>query len=528
MKLKYFFAALAAVFTLGLIVSCGEDFEPTYQDGLTVSQSSVAISTEGGSATIDVNAADAWTIENIPAWLTVTPASGSAGTTQVTFSAEANAAGQTGEVVIKMGDKEQHIKVYQGVPTVTAATCAEVLKGIDGKSYLVTGVVTKIAESATYGNFYINDGTGEVYIYGTLYDGKTKQGALLKYGIEVGDEVTVQGPRKDYNGTIELVDVEVVKVNKSLLKLDSITVNNDNIAADLEKQPLAKEGSDFTVHLACKTANGISVAVPEDAQSWLSIKSINGSNVTFHAAANNAGARSTTLTFTTTDGSKDYTAQANIIQDGSIQEVSVAEFLAAPVGDALYKLTGRVTNRTDITDHKFDLATYGNFDLVDATGNVYVYGVMTPEMQSKKFATLGVKEGDIITIIGKRAKYKELEQVGSAYYIEHQTVTKIDAASFNKLADDANAWYELTGIVTDGTAQDNHKFDLTTYGNFDLVDASGDVYVYGLSTGWNGVSKQCASIGIKAGDELTIVAHKASYKGASQAGNAWYVSHVSK
>ncbi|MCF0208288.1 MAG: DNA-binding protein, partial [Bacteroidaceae bacterium] len=270
MKLKYFFAALAAVFTLGLIVSCGEDFEPTYQDGLTVSQSSVAISTEGGSATIDVNAADAWTIENIPTWLTVTPASGSAGTTQVTFSAEANAAGQTGEVVIKMGDKEQHIKVYQGVPTVTAATCAEVIKGIDGKSYLVTGVVTKIAESATYGNFYINDGTGEVYIYGTLYDGKTKQGALLKYGIEVGDEVTVQGPRKDYNGTIELVDVEVIKVNKSLLKLDSITVNNDNIAADLEKQPLAKEGSDFTVHLACKTANGISVAVPEDAQSWLS------------------------------------------------------------------------------------------------------------------------------------------------------------------------------------------------------------------------------------------------------------------
>jgi len=520
MKFKYFFAALAAVFTIGAFVSCSEDFEPTYLDGLTVSQSYVAISTDGGSATIDVNASEAWSIENTPDWLTITPASGNAGTTKVTFSAEANSAGRNCEVLVKMGDKVQRVNVLQGLATVSTVSCAEVNNGIEGKTYRVTGVVTKIVESATYGNFYISDGTGEVYVYGTAYNGQTKQGALLKYGIEVGDEVTIQGPLTIYKGTYELTDVEVIKVNKSLIKVDSVSVNNE--AVDLSAKPIAKEGGDFTAHLTCK-ANGINVEIPEDAENWLSIRKINGGDITFRAAANDGGARSTTIKFTTSDSNgKSYSADLAVVQEGSIQEVTVEQFLAAEVGDALYKITGRVTSRTDL-GHKFDLETYGNFDLVDASGNAYIYGVMTPEMVSKQFGTLGVKEGDIITVIGKRAEYKGAAQMGSAYYVSHTPVTKIDAASFNALADDANTWYELTGTVTDGTSQSGHKFDLATYGNFDLVDATGDVYVYGLTTGWGGASKSAGQLGLNAGDVITIVAHKSSYKGASQAGSAWFV-----
>ena len=95
---------------------------------------------------------------------------------------------------------------------VVVATCAEVLAGTDGTVYQVRGKCTEI-KNTTYGNWNLEDETGAVYIYGTLdAEGKTKNFSSL--GIEVGDIVTVQGPRKDFNGTIELVDVTVVKIEK--------------------------------------------------------------------------------------------------------------------------------------------------------------------------------------------------------------------------------------------------------------------------------------------------------------------------
>lgn len=97
-------------------------------------------------------------------------------------------------------------------PQVTTATCAEVLAGTDGTVYRVTGKCVEIANT-TYGNWYLEDATGKVYIYGTLdAEGNTKNFASL--GIEVGDEITVEGPRKTYKETVELVDVKVIEIKK--------------------------------------------------------------------------------------------------------------------------------------------------------------------------------------------------------------------------------------------------------------------------------------------------------------------------
>ncbi len=97
-------------------------------------------------------------------------------------------------------------------PQVTTATCAEVLAGADGTIYQVTGKCVEIANT-TYGNWYLEDATGKVYIYGTLdAEGNTKNFASL--GIEVGDEITVEGPRKTYKETVELVDVKVIAIKK--------------------------------------------------------------------------------------------------------------------------------------------------------------------------------------------------------------------------------------------------------------------------------------------------------------------------
>jgi hypothetical protein len=97
-------------------------------------------------------------------------------------------------------------------PQVTTATCAEILAGADGTVYRVTGKCVEIANT-TYGNWYLEDATGKVYIYGTLdAEGNTKNFASL--GIEVGDEITVEGPRKTYKETVELVDVKVIEIKK--------------------------------------------------------------------------------------------------------------------------------------------------------------------------------------------------------------------------------------------------------------------------------------------------------------------------
>ncbi len=96
-------------------------------------------------------------------------------------------------------------------------------------------------------------------------------------------------------------------------------------------------------------------------------------------------------------------------------KATVAEFLAAEVGNQPYELTGVISNLTN--------TTYGNFDLVDETGKVYVYGLTAAKAESndKSFASLGLKEGDTVTLIGTRAVYNETPQVGGpAYYVSHE------------------------------------------------------------------------------------------------------------
>ena len=359
MKLRYFIPTLMAV-VAAVFTSCSDDNnDPTYLDEIRVSQSYVSLSTSGGSATINVQTAGNWSVSGAPEWLTVSPASGM-GSGVITFSAEA-AEGRTAEVLISCGDKTQHINIIQGIATVSNATCAEVLAGPDSKTYRVTGTCTAIANT-TYGNWYLDDGTGQIYIYGTLdKNGGTKN--YLSWGMEVGDVVTVEGPKTTYNGTVELVDVTVIKIEKSLIKCDSLTVNGE--ASDT----LPLEGGEIVANLTCK-GSGVAVEIPAEAQSWLGVVSSTvGSNptVTFRAQPHVGGDRNATITFKTTDGKKEYTSQATIYQTGAIIECSIADFLAAPVSDTQYRLTGVITSVAK--------AEYGNIYIRDFSGETYVYGV---------------------------------------------------------------------------------------------------------------------------------------------------------
>lgn len=495
-------AAIGAALSMGFaFTACDVDQDPdTFLSNLTVTQSYISLNPDGGSAEFTVNAKSNWYFAEVPAWLTIDPKEGEAGQRTVKFSAEKTVDGRSAEVLLYLGDSVtcQRINVIQGLSTISSVTCAEVLAGPDSKTYQVTGTVTSIANTK-YGNWYLNDGTGEVYVYGTLYDGKTQNDPIVNNKIEVGDEVTIQGPKTTYNGTVELVDVTVVKVNKSLLKCDSTLVDG------VKSAELPVEGGILTAYLTNK-CNGFNIAIPEDAQDWLTIASISGNTVSFKAAANEGGDRTTTLVFTANDGKKDYTAKVDIAQKGAVVQVSCAEFNALEDGVAQYKVRGIITS---IASTK-----YGNVYINDGTGEVYVYGITD-------WAASGLKVGDEVVLQSVKTSYKDAPQMKNAVVIEAVAHEVKTVADFLAAEESKTVYYILRGAVTEAEGK-----TIEPYGNFNLVDATGSVYVYGvLNNMKDKASKQFATLNVAVGDTITILGYHTSYSGAPQVGGAIFIKN---
>lgn len=507
MKFKYLFIALIAV--AGFFASCSDDKDLGQLDGIQLSQSSLSIPVEGGQVEFDVTSAADWKfvtndkkgnpVDSIPAWISSSCTSGSAGTTHVVFNAAATKGANNSTFKLVSGAYTQYITVIQGVLNPPFSTCAEILAGNDDETYKVKGTLTKLSNTV-YGNWYIKDATGEVYVYGTLdANGSEKNFASLK--LEEGDEVTIQGPRTTYNGSPQLKNVTVLSYTKSLIKVE-----------ELDKDTLNKAGEDFKVTLTVK-GEGVTVDIPEADQSWLSVKGIVTSGtkaeITFHANANAGGARSSSIDFTSTRGKQSSTVTAKVYQLGSIIECSIADFNKVEKGSTVYRLTGVIT--------KVANAKYGNFYIKDATGETYVYGIGSKGDFEKK----GLKVGDVVTLTGVKDIFNGKGQMKDAALETVKVVTKISVADFLTKKDDKNVYYMLEGTITEFAGKTN---DLKTWGNFGLTDESGSAFVYGLTTGWGGEKKQAGTLGLSFGDKITIIGYRTSHNGDPQVGGAFLFS----
>ena len=106
-------------------------------------------------------------------------------------------------------------------------------------------------------------------------------------------------------------------------------------------------------------------------------------------------------------------------QPSGVKAVSIADFNAAPESDSqVYELVGTIGGSIN--------TTYGNFDLTDATGTVYVYGLTATELgygakNDKSYASLGLAEGDKIKIRGYRGSFNDKIEVMYAWFIEKVT-----------------------------------------------------------------------------------------------------------
>ena len=525
MKLRYLFSIILS--SVLLFSACEE--QPTDSwDNIKLSQTYLSIAEEGGSATLKVTATEDWEFvvddvwpevikrdeegnveSSTLSWLTADKMSGGNGETVVTFSADATTSGRELELKIKAGDNTQFIRVRQGSMTVTEATCAEVIAGPEGKLYQVTGICTAIANT-TYGNWYLNDGTGEIYVYGTVNSSGSYDWA--KFGIEVGDEVTVQGSYVLYNGTTpEFVDATFISVTKSLVKVvtDPATV--------------AKEGGEIEVKVAYKGA-GVFPTVPEDYRSWVSIVDMQNKAgeatkiepnpadtaiVKIAILPNELGNRKGSVTFVSSGSSVPY----EFVQEGAIIETTADVINAAADGETLYRITGCVKS---IASSK-----YGNLYLSDYTGEVYIYG--SYDAEGNRFDAFGtpVQEGDIITVCGVKTSFKDAPQMNNVTVEKHTQVATVSVADFLAAPEASDVYYRLTGKLSGLSGAG-------IYGNIYLTDETGEVYVYGLLSGWGGPKKEfeslVASAGLVEGDEITIVGTRTSYKGTPQVGNAFFVS----
>lgn len=92
-------------------------------------------------------------------------------------------------------------------------------------------------------------------------------------------------------------------------------------------------------------------------------------------------------------------------------QVSVAKFLEMADTATEYVLTGKVANVVN--------TQYGNFNLTDETGTIYIYGLASPTGAAQYWAESGVREGDTITVKGKYSVYNNSPQVKNAVYVSH-------------------------------------------------------------------------------------------------------------
>lgn len=316
MKIKLF---LGFVISLILLTGCSEGDDVGSLSNIQLDKTYLSIPETGGSATVNIVSSENWSMGELPEWLSASQTSGAAGTQTVTFSADATSGGREAEVTITIGDKSQFVLVRQGSLEAVTATCAEIIAGPDGKTFRVKGTCTSIANISPYGNWYLEDATGQIYIYGTAdKDGKLKNDAITSLGIEVGDVITVEGPKTTYNGTVELVDVTVINVEKSLIKIitDDIT--------------MPKEGGELDVKVAYK-GNGAFLTIPNEAAGWVTYVSteyIAGQKTLFETnpadtavfkfqiAPNTLETRRTAVTFSSHNSESKSSVMYNIVQKG--------------------------------------------------------------------------------------------------------------------------------------------------------------------------------------------------------------------
>ncbi len=578
MKLRYILGIFLSAL---LFTGCSSDDEAIGSlSTIQLDQTVLLIPTSGGDVTLTVNATGEWQIDgtfkketknddgsktttytplpNNPAWLTVDKLSGNAGETKLTFHAEKTEGGRECTLRFGIGNSKQFLLVRQGSLEASDAKCSDIIAAPDGKNFRVRATITGWASNAEqYGNMWISDGTGEIQIYGMAdKDGKLKNYPIASWGLEIGDVITVEGPKSTYKETVELVDVTLIKLEKSLIKV--VTENAE----------VAKEGAEVSVKVAYK-GSGAFFNIADDAKNWVTYKSVSYSPgvktifetnpadtavYVFNIAPNDGATRTATIDFLSSNASSSSKVAYTVKQAGLANPPSGSGTKADPFNvpavinyvkalgadvvstDDVY-VKGKISSIKYTYSASYGTATY-NISADGKEDNVFtVYGSYFFNNKPWEEGQTQIAVGDDVVVCGKVIYYKgttpefsskknwlvslngKESEGGSEKGADGSTI--ISVAGFNAAAESTDVWYQLTGTVTN--LKDGDK-----YGNFDLVDETGSVYVYGVLSTKGGEKKKFQELvetyGIKEGSTITIVGNRGSYNNKIEVMNAYFIS----
>ncbi len=552
MKLKnLFWGALAS---LAVFAACEEPEQNLGTPDIAVSATEMTFDAVGGDQTLTITATRDWMVETDADWVVVSPESGSASSEAQTVTVsvlENTGLDREANLKFTIGMKSKYLTVSQAGPGGSAEALIVYSNDFDiskaqnnsGWPYLDSNYDLwdnkkgTGSESVTYafgGKMSVrtsgklsNDGSGFSHYAGSgmnkVFFGAatsifkiqniTLDGAKTDYALSFGGQRYTQ----DDASNVFSFDEFKVYVSNDAEKWVSVAMafpadadldGDWNLASSKITLPSGTEK--LSIAFVCTKSSAYSI---DDV--LLELASEAGQVIDFSKGEEISG---------TTGGGESVTPPSDII------DVTVAEFNAKPVSTTdWYRLTGTVSGPIN--------TQYGNYDLSDDTGKVYVYGTSNWSEYSSNFA-----EGGTVTIVGQRGDYNGKIEVLESY-IESYTpgeggsdnpgnendgkpasLVKATVAEFLAAAESSDVWYELTGEITSIVSGN-------AYGNLYINDGTAEVYIYGLTNGWVGYNdKSFNSIGLKVGDTVTLGSLRGSYQGTPQGGGsvvpAYYISHV--
>ena len=375
------------------------------------------------------------------------------------------------------------MKIEDGgeLPPVEKISIADFISKADGNTvYELCGTISNVkqknAEGKGFFGFDINDGTATVTAaFPANWD-------EYKDKLKNGQKVTLQGTYQYYDQkkTHQVKDANILKIEEGEAvpptEVEKISVADFIKAADAQKvyqltgkisnvkQKNAEGKGFFGFDLNDGTAT-VTAAFPANWDEYKD-KLKDGQTVTLKG------------TYQFYDQKKTHQVKDAVIikieaegegggdtpapeKPANLKKVTIKEFLDAQVdGTTWYELTGKIT--------KISSPEYGNFYIEDATGKVYIYGLVKEFVtkNDKSFSSIGLKEGDELTLGTMRAEHSNTPQGGGntpAFYISHK-----EGQGGEPSKPDGEAKWAFTSSITYDIVDAAYKEKATINGKADI------------------------------------------------------------
>lgn len=303
--------------------------------------------------------------------------------------------------------------ITEGEAPLTEITLSELLEDYDsyfGRRIKLADVTVTQAMSASARTGKISQGDNEYQ----LYNSDTRNALELT----AGDVVDLVCFPSSYNGTKQasvytgLATVKGGKQEPELKFVDNFTL---------------KVGESQTVSATTNSDGAIKYSSSDP-----SVATVGETDGVVNAVAAGTATITATLEETAAYSGASASFTLTVVADGGddtdgVKKVTVAEFIAAEVStEQWYQLTGIISNVVS--------TVYGNFNLTDETGTVYIYGLAPEKTEGsnpRTYSTLGLKAGDEVTIVSHRTDYNGTPQGGGtppAYYVSHRPAASLSVA----------------------------------------------------------------------------------------------------